>query len=444
MCTPESYTYDPWGNILTLGANTTTQPNYVGCTQESGFNYNGLIAANNRIAASGFSYDAAGNMTASPGFTYVYDAENHLTTTAGVTYAYDGDGKRLTKSNGTMYWYGASSDPRMETDLSNNLKLHYIFFNGQRVASQNVVNQVNWYFADHLGTARLVFGVNGNDLSDFYPYGGERVHSASVGNHYKFTGKERDSETGLDNFGARFNSSTIGRFISADPLKASGSPRNPQSWNRYSYVLNSPLALVDRDGQCSAPAVGKGQVGVCVDLYIAAPRINGLGRGDDRGPAPKDPSATYRTEVQMVLDPAKGTAAVVKNDAGTSTAKIIGVPDSPLELDISHKGTSSTTVSPVTKDDNGDMHFTMSNVGLNGLSSLPGAPKDTIKTDVNFDFTPDGKVGLDSGGMRTAFPSLEIYSYDSKGNATTILQVPETKPEDLCCKNQTIPRVPPQ
>ena len=53
-CWAESYTYDAWGNILTLGPNATTQPTYVGCTQESGFNYTGGIAANNRLAVSAF------------------------------------------------------------------------------------------------------------------------------------------------------------------------------------------------------------------------------------------------------------------------------------------------------------------------------------------------------------------------------------------------------
>jgi hypothetical protein len=90
------------------------------------------------------------------------------------------------------------------------------------------------------------------------------------------------------------------------------------------------------------------------------------------------------------------------------------------------------------------MHFSLSNIGLNGLSSLPGAPKDTIKTDLNFVFTPDGKVGLDPGGMRTAYPSIEVYRYDSAGRATPLLQVQEKKPGDLCCENQKIPAVSPR
>jgi RHS repeat-associated protein len=60
-----------------------------------------------------------------------------------------------------------------------------------------------------------------------------------------FTGKERDAETGLDYFGARYMSSAQGRFTSPDPLLSSGRPWDPQSWNRYSYVLNNPLRYTD-------------------------------------------------------------------------------------------------------------------------------------------------------------------------------------------------------
>jgi RHS repeat-associated protein len=62
------------------------------------------------------------------------------------------------------------------------------------------------------------------------------------------TGKERDSESGLDNFGARYNSSSMGRFMSPDPLLSSGRIANPQTWNRYAYALNNPLRIVDPTG----------------------------------------------------------------------------------------------------------------------------------------------------------------------------------------------------
>src|SRR5438552_16390267 len=82
--------------------------------------------------------------------------------------------------------------------------------------------------------------------SDYYPYGGEIVITAdSTNNHYKFTGKERDSESGLDNFGKRYHASSLGRFMTPDPLLNSGQPWNLQTWNRYSYTLNNPLRYTD-------------------------------------------------------------------------------------------------------------------------------------------------------------------------------------------------------
>ena len=63
-----------------------------------------------------------------------------------------------------------------------------------------------------------------------------------------FTGKERDVDTGLDYFGARYYAGAQGRFTSPDPLLNSGRPWEPQSWNRYAYTLNNPLKYVDPDG----------------------------------------------------------------------------------------------------------------------------------------------------------------------------------------------------
>lgn len=70
------------------------------------------------------------------------------------------------------------------------------------------------------------------------------VHSA-----YQFTGKERDTESGNDYFGARYYASSMGRFMSPDPSSLTfADPGNPQSLNLYSYVRNNPLLLVDPDG----------------------------------------------------------------------------------------------------------------------------------------------------------------------------------------------------
>jgi RHS repeat-associated protein len=67
---------------------------------------------------------------------------------------------------------------------------------------------------------------------------------------HKFTGKERDSESGLDNFEARYLGSSMGRFMSADPENLSGliNQDDPQAWNGYAYVRNNPLVYTDPGG----------------------------------------------------------------------------------------------------------------------------------------------------------------------------------------------------
>jgi RHS repeat-associated protein len=73
----------------------------------------------------------------------------------------------------------------------------------------------------------------------------------------RYTGKERDTESGNDYFGARYYASTMGRFMSPDwSAKVEPVPYaklgNPQSMNLYSYVWNNPLSRNDPDG-CPSP-----------------------------------------------------------------------------------------------------------------------------------------------------------------------------------------------
>ena len=99
----------------------------------------------------------------------------------------------------------------------------------------------------------------GEDESDYYPFGGEIVLCNRVPQNYKFTGKERDSESGLDYFGARHYTSALGRFMVPDWAPAPtdvpyANFGNPQSLNLYSYVQNNPITLGDPDGHCPACA----------------------------------------------------------------------------------------------------------------------------------------------------------------------------------------------
>ncbi len=206
--------------------------------------------------------------------TYTYNAQNHLTQTAGMTYIYDGDRKRVQKSNGQLYWYGMGSDPLDETDAAGNTNNgsfnEYIFFGGKRIARRNFSNNVVYYFADHLGTSRVVTNATGTvpplDDSDFYPFAGERAVSSTSGNSYKFTGKERDTESGLDDFGARYYSSAMGRWMSPD-WSATPAPvpyadlGNPQTLNLYAYVGNNPTNGIDPEGHFRLPSASETESG---------------------------------------------------------------------------------------------------------------------------------------------------------------------------------------
>ena len=65
----------------------------------------------------------------------------------------------------------------------------------------------------------------------------------------QFTSKERDAETGLDYFGARYYAGAQGRFTSPDEVFADQYEQDPQSWNMYSYVRNNPLRFADPTGR---------------------------------------------------------------------------------------------------------------------------------------------------------------------------------------------------
>jgi RHS repeat-associated protein len=247
----EGFTIDPWGNLT--NRNPIPGKN----------NYESLSAApadHNRL--SGFGYDAAGNMISNGSASYTYDAESRLLTAGGVTYTYDGDGNRVKKSNGTLYW---GAGPLAESDLtaSSTSWKEYVFFGGARVARRDASNSsVHYFFSNHLGSTSVITNNTGASFEedvDYFPYGG--LASGTSSDHYLFNGKERDSESGLDNFGARFDASSLGRFMIPDwAEKPTDVPYahfgNPQSLNLYSYVQNNPTTFTDPDGHICIWGIG--------------------------------------------------------------------------------------------------------------------------------------------------------------------------------------------
>lgn len=279
-CWGEQYSYDAWGNLSSITAGPSA---YNGCTQESGFAMFATTKNQLQDLNNDYVYDSAGNLIhPGPTGTYTWDAENRLTSAGGVAYLYDGDGKRVGKAPAStptqpnyLYWYGGGSNILQESDGAGNFLYRDYYFNGMLFDRQEGDNWVDHFFADALGNTRGIYGDGDPDggYSDYYPFGGERPVSTCCPNNpggvnvpFKFTAKERDSESGLDNFGARYDSSSMGRFMSPDSTSYS-SLANPQAWNLYAYTLNNPLKYNDPSGHTVECTTNAQQ---CKDALAAA------------------------------------------------------------------------------------------------------------------------------------------------------------------------------
>jgi len=208
----------------------------------------------NRITNPGFSYDAAGNMIAETGRTYQYDAENRMKTVnngAIGTYTYDADGRRVRKVAGsttTDYIYDLAGSVVAEKQGST-WTVGYIYVNGQLTA-QYKDSTTYFVHKDHLGSTRLMTKLDQSvhDSLDYLPYG-EQV-AGDTGSTHKFTGKERDAESGLDYFGARYYASSWGSFTTSDPQLADWQRLvDPQQLNMYAYARGNPLRFGDDTGE---------------------------------------------------------------------------------------------------------------------------------------------------------------------------------------------------
>lgn len=268
-CWGETYTIDAWGNLTNIGG----PPDMTGCNTEGP---NNPVSANNRV--TGWCYDGAGNLLDmgscdTQTHSFVYDAEGHLqsppavTTSLGTlanTYYYDGDGNRVQKCNanpctsgsatGTLYWLGIGGEVLDESNRAGTVQAEYIYFNGQRIARRDLpTGNIHYYFSNHLGSASVVTDSNGTvqQQTDYYPYGGIAYSTGIDANRYKFTGKERDGESGLDYFVTRYLRSSLGRFMQPDSANIGGEldkANDPQSWNAYAYARNNPELYTDADG----------------------------------------------------------------------------------------------------------------------------------------------------------------------------------------------------
>lgn len=246
-----AFTQDVGGQQLTI--NNLTLPS--------------IDSTTNRFQANqGYTYDKTGNLThdpASSGRTFVFNAENKQTQVKDSnsspvgTYYYDGEGKRVKKVTATETTVFVYSGAKLIAEYS--------------TASPPTNPTTTFTATDKLGSPRVLTNSFGQLVSrrDFMPFGEELyadgTNRTTAGKYSqtgqdsvrkRFTGYEKDTETNLDFAEARYYNNQHARFTAVDPLLASGKSGNPQSFNRYAYVLNNPLILTDPTGMQVASDLG--------------------------------------------------------------------------------------------------------------------------------------------------------------------------------------------
>jgi RHS repeat-associated protein len=241
-----TFNYDSWGNM-----------------QESGTaNFQPLFDNKNRIAvaagctsATSYCSDPAGDILNDGFHQYTYDAEGRMKTVdgTGVTYTYDPGGQRVRKDAGTtatefIYFNGeviAENNPATGTWTD------YIFAYGMRVAKDTSTNGsgAQYFHADQIGSTRLITDNTGTAIwqATYNPFGQE-LSPQNTGIRFQYAGMEYDTESNLNHTDFRQYASSEGRWLRPDPYLGGLDLSNPQSLNRYVYVLNNPLIMNDAKG----------------------------------------------------------------------------------------------------------------------------------------------------------------------------------------------------
>ena len=238
----ESYTYDAVGNRTAshLSASYSYRP------------FNKLTSTANAT----YSYDNNGNLISKTGSsgttTFAYDEENRLkqvTIPSGptVNYKYDGLGRRIqrTTTAGANERYVYDSRDAL-VDLNADWSVATTYLNGPGIDNHlrqtSATTGVSYFLNDHMGSTATLTDASGNPVEqESYDSFGNSAGSART--RYGYTGRERDSDTGMLYYRARFYDPQVGRFISEDPIGFRGG-----DVNLYAYVKNHPLGSIDPAG----------------------------------------------------------------------------------------------------------------------------------------------------------------------------------------------------
>jgi RHS repeat-associated protein len=279
-----AYIYDRWGNRWQQNVTSGSGP-------QPQYSFN---PANNQISTSGYTYDAAGNMTSDGSHAYTYDAEGNIAT--------------VDSGSTATYTYNALNQ-RVRTTIYGSYITEFLFNqNSQRVSiwngSTRTVGRGQYYWGtkpvayyaaegnaffqqqDWKSTERMRTAYNGSVYATFtsLPFGdAQTTASGSDGDAYHFAGLDEEIESSTDHAQFRQYNPAQGHWMSPDPYSGSYRWRNPQSFNRYTYALNNPLALIDPLGldYCYETTNDDGS-----DTTTCSYDYGGGGDGDDDGGDP--------------------------------------------------------------------------------------------------------------------------------------------------------------
>ncbi len=240
----QNFSYDSFGNITKSGSSTFA-PVYSPATNQF-----------TSIPGVTVSYDANGNLLTDNLNTYTWDRYwgSMLTVTAGsttVTATYDALGRMVENNAGgayTEFIYGPTGAKVAKVNGTTLIKA-FIALPGGAKAIYSSTGLAYYRHADWLGSSRLTSTQSRGVYSSsaYAPFGEQYATSGTA--DASFTGQDQDTVSTLYDFPARRYSPSQGRWISPDPLgRGAVTLANPQSWNRYSYVKNNPLAYIDPDG----------------------------------------------------------------------------------------------------------------------------------------------------------------------------------------------------
>ena len=281
------YQYDKVGNVLALIDRSNGEHSQY-------FSYD---AADRLVSASGvygdrsYAYDAVGNVTRFDGRRFEYVGGNRIGSDGRWSYEHDNNGNVISRTRGEsnqrftfdalnrMTAFHADTSERYVYDegetriakISDGTTTYYVsndyeevwrdgerlevikhYRSGEQKVATRDEDGLKYAYADHLGSSSRMATVGGKQIKAIWykPFGGDAKELGDAKARYRYTGKEKD-DSGLYYYGARYYDDALGRFLAADSLLPN--VYDPQQLNRFAYVRNNPVRLVDPDGHQPVP-----------------------------------------------------------------------------------------------------------------------------------------------------------------------------------------------